>query len=44
MKQLITENTTSPLIPFLGEPVVNVFKLNQALDRLSAEKNNKVSG
>lgn len=44
IKQLITENTTSPLIPFLGEPVVNVFKLNQALDRLSAEKNNKVSG
>lgn len=43
IEQLIKDNTTSPLIPFMGEPVVNVFKLNQALDRLSAEKHKRVS-
>lgn len=43
IKQLIKENTTTPLISFLGEPVINVFKLNQALDRLSAEKHKRVS-
>lgn len=43
IKQLIKENTTTPLISFLGEPVINVFKLNQALDRLSVEKHKRVS-
>lgn len=43
IKQLIKENTTTPLISFLGKPVINVFKLNQALDRLSAEKHKRVS-
>ena len=43
IKQLIKENTTTPLISFLGEPVINVFKLNQALDRLSPEKHKRVS-
>ncbi|MBG3128481.1 potassium-transporting ATPase subunit KdpC [Proteus mirabilis] len=43
IEQLIKDNTTSPLMPFMGEPVVNVFMLNQALDKLSAEKQQKVS-
>lgn len=29
---LIKEQTTSPLVSFLGQPVVNVLKLNMALD------------
>ncbi|MBG5948449.1 potassium-transporting ATPase subunit KdpC [Proteus terrae] len=43
IEQLIKNNTTSPLLSFMGEPVVNVFMLNQALDKLSAEKQQKVS-
>ncbi|NBM56602.1 potassium-transporting ATPase subunit KdpC [Proteus sp. G2669] len=43
LEQLIKNNTISPLMSFMGEPVVNVFMLNQALDKLSAEKQQKAS-
>ncbi|SUC17848.1 potassium-transporting ATPase subunit C [Proteus vulgaris] len=43
IEQLIKDHTTFPLMSFMGEPVVNVFMLNQALDKLSAEKQQKVS-
>lgn len=36
--QLINDNTIKPFISFMGEPVVNVFALNQSLDKLSIEK------
>lgn len=32
LRQLVLENTRRPLLPFIGEPVVNVLKLNMALD------------
>ena len=32
--RLIRENTDAPLAGFLGQPVVNVLKLNMALDAL----------
>lgn len=38
INQLIKSNTISPFISFMGEPVVNVFTLNQALDKLTFEK------
>jgi potassium-transporting ATPase KdpC subunit len=34
IKQLIYENTEYPLFGFLGEPKINVLKLNIALDKL----------
>ncbi|MBG3078659.1 potassium-transporting ATPase subunit KdpC [Proteus mirabilis] len=43
IEQLIKNNTISPLMSFMGEPVVNVFMLNQALDKLSAEIQQKAS-
>ena len=37
LRHLIRENTTEPLLGFIGEPVVNVVKLNLALhDRYAA--------
>ncbi|MBN6741840.1 potassium-transporting ATPase subunit KdpC [Acidithiobacillus sp. MC6.1] len=37
LRHLIRENTTEPLLGFIGEPVVNVVKLNLALhDRYTA--------
>lgn len=35
VEALIVSNTTSPLLAFIGEPVVNVLQLNLALDTLS---------
>ncbi|MBG6249067.1 MULTISPECIES: potassium-transporting ATPase subunit KdpC [Symbiopectobacterium] len=32
LRQLVLENTRRPLLPFIGEPVVNVLALNMALD------------
>ncbi|WP_058911666.1 potassium-transporting ATPase subunit KdpC [Entomohabitans teleogrylli] len=34
--QLVADNTRRPLLPFIGQPVVNVVKLNMALDALQA--------
>ncbi|MEL4014107.1 potassium-transporting ATPase subunit KdpC [Dryocola clanedunensis] len=34
--RLIDENTTSPLVKYIGQPVVNVLRLNLALDALQA--------
>ncbi len=36
VKRLIAENTTQPLIGFMGKPVVNVLLVNMALDALQA--------
>lgn len=36
VKRLIAENTTQPLIGFMGKPVVNVLLVNVALDALQA--------
>lgn len=36
VNKLIDDNTSSPLIGYLGPTVVNVLKLNQALDKLKA--------
>lgn len=36
VRQLIDENTDRPLLKFLGEPGVNVVKLNMALDALAS--------
>lgn len=36
IQRLITENTTQPLVGFLGKPVVNVLLVNVALDALQA--------
>ena len=37
LRHLVKENTTEPLLGFLGEPVVNVVKLDLALhDRYAA--------
>ena len=36
VQQLIEENSDRPLLKFLGEPGVNVVKLNMALDALSS--------
>ncbi|OAT46512.1 potassium-transporting ATPase subunit KdpC [Proteus hauseri] len=44
INQLIKDNTISPFISFMGEPVVNVFTLNQALDKLMLEKQKPMSG
>ncbi|KAB7897933.1 potassium-transporting ATPase subunit KdpC [Rouxiella sp. S1S-2] len=33
--ELITQNTSSPLLSFIGDPVVNVLQLNLALDKLT---------
>lgn len=38
VQQLIDENTDRPLLKFLGEPGVNVVKLNMALDALTAAR------
>ncbi|NIG74573.1 potassium-transporting ATPase subunit KdpC [Klebsiella sp. Ap-873] len=35
--RLVAENTTTPLVNFIGMPVVNIVKLNQALDHLQAK-------
>lgn len=34
--RLVAENTTTPLVNFIGKPVVNVLQLNLALDALQA--------
>lgn len=34
VRQLITDNTNRPIVWFMGEPVVNLLKLNLALDKL----------
>ena len=36
IQRLIAENTTQPLVGFLGKPVVNVLLVNVALDALQA--------
>ncbi|MHB8248610.1 MAG: potassium-transporting ATPase subunit KdpC [Acidithiobacillus sp.] len=36
LRQLIRDNTTEPLLGFIGEPVVNVLKLNLALHEIYA--------
>lgn len=36
IKRLIAENTTQPLVGFIGKPVVNVLLVNVALDALQA--------
>ena len=42
LRHLIRENTTEPLLGFIGEPVVNVVKLNLALqDRYAAPHQRK---
>ncbi|KAA1179750.1 potassium-transporting ATPase subunit KdpC [Photorhabdus heterorhabditis] len=38
IKQLIRDNTETPPSEFLGEPVINVLKLNLALDNLQKKK------
>ncbi|MGV8000649.1 potassium-transporting ATPase subunit KdpC [Photorhabdus temperata subsp. temperata] len=38
VKQLIRNNTETPPSEFLGEPVINVLKLNLALDNLQKKK------
>ena len=43
INQLIKNNTLSPFISFMGEPVVNVFTLNQAIDKLTIEKQKPMS-
>ncbi|ATF93643.1 potassium-transporting ATPase subunit C [Cedecea neteri] len=35
--RLVAENTTTPLVNFIGMPVVNIVKLNLALDHLQAK-------
>lgn len=34
--RLVAENTTTPLVSFIGKPVVNVLQVNLALDALQA--------
>lgn len=34
--RLVAENTTKPLVSFMGQPVVNVLQVNRALDALQA--------
>jgi K+-transporting ATPase ATPase C chain len=38
VKQLIAANTEAPLLPLLGEPGVNVLKLNLALDGVALKR------
>ncbi|WP_334468874.1 potassium-transporting ATPase subunit KdpC [Arsenophonus sp. PmNCSU2021_1] len=42
IRHLITDNTERPFFSFLGEPVVNVLKLNIALDVLEQSENAKI--
>lgn len=42
IRHLITNNTERPFFSFLGEPVVNVLKLNIALDVLEQSENAKI--
>ncbi|MNT39481.1 Potassium-transporting ATPase C chain [compost metagenome] len=38
VKQLIAANTEAPLLPVLGDPGVNVLKLNLALDGVAPKR------
>lgn len=38
VRQLVTNAVDTPLLPFLGDPHVNVLALNRALDRMSPAK------
>lgn len=42
IRHLIADNTERPFFSFLGEPVVNVLKLNIALDVLEQSENAKI--
>ncbi|MDR5610637.1 MULTISPECIES: potassium-transporting ATPase subunit KdpC [unclassified Arsenophonus] len=42
IRHLIADNTERPFFSFLGEPVVNVLKLNIALDVLERSENAKI--
>ncbi|WP_063654992.1 potassium-transporting ATPase subunit KdpC [Candidatus Arsenophonus triatominarum] len=42
IRHLITDNTEQPFFSFLGEPVINVLKLNIALDVLEQSENAKI--
>ncbi|MFV9996515.1 MAG: potassium-transporting ATPase subunit C [Arsenophonus endosymbiont of Dermacentor nuttalli] len=41
IRHLIAANTERPFFSFLGEPVINVLKLNIALDALEQSENAK---
>lgn len=42
IRHLIADNTERPFFSFLGEPVINVLKLNIALDVLERSENAKI--
>ncbi|WP_369406963.1 potassium-transporting ATPase subunit C [Arsenophonus endosymbiont of Aleurodicus floccissimus] len=42
IRHLIADNTERPFFSFLGEPVINVLKLNIALDVLEQSENAKI--